>query len=478
SSITGETSATLNVTETGTASYTVKVTDASTALNCEKQSDPVTVTIHPIPTASISGTLTACGSTELTAVTDAVSPSYVWYKDGSSITGETSATLNVTETAIYTVKVTDLSTAPFNCEKTSDAVTVTIYPLPITNLPVSATTGICPGVSADVLIELSEAGVEYQLRNSPGNVATGTPVTGNGGTIMLSTGALTETTTFSIVATNTATGCSVQLVETVTITVPLVVGGTITGTGNIVYGESTGALTLAGYTGSVVKWQKQEPSAVEWTDIANTSDVYEEIPSSAGTWSYRAVVAVGSCPETVSEVFTIIVAKAGQSVRFISFPDRLQIKDSFILVAESTTGLPVSFESLNTAVATLSGNQLTGISPGNVSIRAYSNGDSNYNQAEAVQSVEVYSAHKDILHLFTPNNDGINDYWEIQSLAEWGASNVRVFNRWGQLIFSEKNYSNRWDGTSRGNPLPEGAYYFIIDTENSGVVTGTVNIVR
>ena len=112
-------------------------------------------------------------------------------------------------------------------------------------------------------------------------------------------------------------------------------------------------------------------------------------------------------------------------------------------------------------------------------IRAYHPGDQNYNASEVFASTEVYSStHKDIMHLFTPNNDGFNDYWELPDLAEWGKCDVRVFTRTGKLVYANKNYNNDWDGTSNGNPVPEGAYYFVIKTEKAGDVKGTVNIVR
>ena len=97
---------------------------------------------------------------------------------------------------------------------------------------------------------------------------------------------------------------------------------------------------------------------------------------------------------------------------------------------------------------------------------------------EAFDTVEIYSTHKEIMHLFTPNNDGINDQWELPDLATWGKSEVKVFNRWGKLVFADADYNNLWDGTSNGSPLPEGPYYFVIKTENAGVVKGTLNIVR
>ena len=54
-------------------------------------------------------------------------------------------------------------------------------------------------------------------------------------------------------------------------------------------GSCNSTMTLSGYTGNIVKWQKSV-DAVNWTDIANTTTTYSETPASAGTWQYRAVV--------------------------------------------------------------------------------------------------------------------------------------------------------------------------------------------
>jgi gliding motility-associated-like protein len=174
----------------------------------------------------------------------------------------------------------------------------------------------------------------------------------------------------------------------------------------------------------------------------------------------------------------LTITKISQTITFTDVPQRLLVGDSYTLVASSTSGLPVLFESSNTQVATVSGNQLTGVSKGNVQIRAYHPGDQNYTSAETFATVEVYSTHKDIIHLFTPNNDGFNDLWEIPELASYGKCDVRIYNRWGKLVFSSPDYNNTWNGTSNGTNLPEGAYYYVIKTQNSGTITGTVNILR
>jgi gliding motility-associated-like protein len=174
----------------------------------------------------------------------------------------------------------------------------------------------------------------------------------------------------------------------------------------------------------------------------------------------------------------LVVSKSGQTIIFTAIPDRLLIGDTFTLEAVASSGLTVSFESQNPAFATVAGSLLTGVTKGTATIRAFNNGDQNYNPAETSASVDIVSTHRDIMHLFTPNGDGINDYWELPDLQEWGKCEVKVYNRWGKLVYDNADYDNLWDGTSDGKPVPEGPYYFIIKTENAGIVKGNVNIVR
>ena len=71
----------------------------------------------------------------------------------------------------------------------------------------------------------------------------------------------------------------------------------------------------------------------------------------------------------------------------------------------------------------------------------------------------------------TPNGDGINDTWLIINIENYPNSMVRVFNRWGDEVFSKRNYLSDWDGTNKGKDLPEAAsYYYQIDLDGNGSV--------
>jgi PKD repeat protein len=90
---------------------------------------------------------------------------------------------------------------------------------------------------------------------------------------------------------------------------PLVVAGAVNSDATICEGSSTGVLTLTGYTGTVVKWQKSD-DGVNWTDISNTTDTYSEVPATTGTWYYRAEVQSGVCGSEFSTAAVITVDPA------------------------------------------------------------------------------------------------------------------------------------------------------------------------
>ena len=64
---------------------------------------------------------------------------------------------------------------------------------------------------------------------------------------------------------------------------------------------------------------------------------------------------------------------------------------------------------------------------------------------------------------FSPNKDGINDTWRIDAIEAYPDADIRVFNRYGQVVFTTKSNSKFWDGTYNNAELPIGTYYYVID---------------
>lgn len=69
---------------------------------------------------------------------------------------------------------------------------------------------------------------------------------------------------------------------------------------------------------------------------------------------------------------------------------------------------------------------------------------------------------------FTPNGDGINDFWMIPGIENYPNALVKVYNRWGHEVFTSKGYNNDWNATykSRSDSLPSGSYMYVIDLSN------------
>ncbi len=85
-------------------------------------------------------------------------------------------------------------------------------------------------------------------------------------------------------------------------------------------------------------------------------------------------------------------------------------------------------------------------------------------------------------NIITPNGDGANDFFRVPCLQDtYLDNNVRIFNRWGDLVYEQDRYKNDWDGRYKGNPLPPGTYFYLIQLEkgnNEDCLQGYFTITR
>ncbi|WP_281227974.1 T9SS type B sorting domain-containing protein [Flavobacterium aquiphilum] len=81
-------------------------------------------------------------------------------------------------------------------------------------------------------------------------------------------------------------------------------------------------------------------------------------------------------------------------------------------------------------------------------------------------------------NFFTPNGDGINDYWNV--IASSGGANVKImiYDRYGKFIKSLKGDSIGWDGNYNNNPMPSSDYWFEIVTEQGKILKGHFSLKR
>ncbi len=87
-------------------------------------------------------------------------------------------------------------------------------------------------------------------------------------------------------------------------------------------------------------------------------------------------------------------------------------------------------------------------------------------------SITVSESSLELPNAFSPNGDGINDYYKVshQSLVSFKAY---IFNRWGQQIYSWgiDNIDEGWDGTYKGRTVKDGVYFIVVEAVGADGIT-------
>lgn len=89
--------------------------------------------------------------------------------------------------------------------------------------------------------------------------------------------------------------------------------------------------------------------------------------------------------------------------------------------------------------------------------------------------VEAELSQSDFPKFFTPNGDGINDYWQIRPSKEGRVKELeylQIFDRYGVLLTQITRSSSGWDGSFNGRPLPSAVYWFKAADNYKNIVRG------
>ena len=86
-------------------------------------------------------------------------------------------------------------------------------------------------------------------------------------------------------------------------------------------------------------------------------------------------------------------------------------------------------------------------------------------------------------NIITPNNDGTNDMFDINCQENYPNGKMDIYNRWGNIVFTENPYSNSWTGTYEtlnGSDLPDGTYFYVWTNMDNNVILakGFITIIR
>lgn len=78
---------------------------------------------------------------------------------------------------------------------------------------------------------------------------------------------------------------------------------------------------------------------------------------------------------------------------------------------------------------------------------------------------------------FSPNDDNVNDFFRPNFVQVPQNYSLKIFNRWGDMIYSSTNLDPGWDGRVNGRLEPNGVFIYLIETDTE-LLTGTVTLIR
>lgn len=165
-------------------------------------------------------------------------------------------------------------------------------------------------------------------------------------------------------------------------------------------------------------------------------------------------------------------------------PDTLVSRDDLVFLSGSgastylwTSSEAVRFSSMTTAQTSVE------LRPQNTDTIEFYLLGTDHNGCQGLDTVVVWiipeTEAEEIINLFSPNGDGLNETFDLNALNPDLDCELTVINRWGTEIYYENQYNNAWTGIDKnGNPLDDGTYYYILRRDGEIIHKSAVTIIR
>jgi len=116
------------------------------------------------------------------------------------------------------------------------------------------------------------------------------------------------------------------------------------------------------------------------------------------------------------------------------------------------------------------------LSPGNYTVAIMDNNSCTEDTSFVIATMSADC----VPNVFTPNGDNINDTWNLENTFLYSDSKIKIYGRYGRLLFKSVGYSTPWDGKNEnGNDVPEGAYFYHIEVGHDfDAIKGSLTIIR
>ena len=117
-----------------------------------------------------------------------------------------------------------------------------------------------------------------------------------------------------------------------------------------------------------------------------------------------------------------------------------------------------------------------GLSPGKLAITVM---DNNACTLDTTFKIAAMTS-ECVPNVFTPNNDQVNDTWNLEQAFLYANTAITIWGRYGNKVYESTGYDQPWDGKNEsGNDVPDGVYFYHIELGNGyDPIQGTVTILR
>ena len=426
------------VTADKSGTYRVVVTNS---FGCENNDD-VKITIEPLPTLNLNSSYSLCEGEELVVLAVSNANRFEWRKDGVVIPGETTNSITISEEGTYSCVATSIT----NCIKES-VFTVTAQAAPNVNLIDDFS--LCPRISRTINAGSSPNNTYIWSDGSMSalfNVAPREP-------------SLLTVVKYSVTVTN-AQGCSDS--DSINVTfLPLIQASITTDKSGVCNGEPVN-LTATGGVNYI------------WIDPSGTLSTTSGPITTANpeeTTTYIVKVDDGVCLE--SGVEKSIKIEVFEQTDISAGIDTCVITGRTVKLNASGG---VSYQWDNT-------NLIEG--PSNVSnptvkplvetiftVTVIDRNGCEFTDDVTVCILEDPLAFFKEVSIITPNGDGKNDALYFSGLEAFPNNNLKIFNRWGNLLFEQEGYQtfgSLFEGLRNGDRLPADTYYYVLTFEGKVV---------
>ncbi len=288
------------------------------------------------------------------------------------------------------------------------------------------------------------------------------------GTTFPSSNTLGSTSYF---VTETTGGCESNATEVIITINPIPGAPTVSSAQSYCEGETIPDLTATASSGGTLTWY----SDAGFTNSIGTGTTLP-IAQGIGTTTYYVVESVGSCVGTASSVDITIfpnpTANAGTDVTVLA-------GESTTLFGSGGTGYlwsPPTGLSCTSCQSTEATPDIT-----TIYILTVTDANGCMHQDSVLVTINFEEQDFFVPSVFSPNGDNLNDFFEIKGTGLYDFY-LRVFNRWGELIFESDDQSISWDGQQNGKSLNTAVFaYTLTYTDTFGVaqvVSGNVTLIK